>query len=72
MAIVTIPKSPEKWLILFIIGVTDPKDWYFKPDGAETTYNDSIWSVEQYSTEQAWVDRLAEFGIDPFAPPVDE
>lgn len=31
--------------------------------GNTTTYCDSCWAVEEYSTEQEWIDRLDQLGI---------
>ena len=54
--------NTEKWLV-FINGeiVQHSKN----EAGQETTYNDSVWTAEEYTTEEAWLIRLLDFDIVP-------
>jgi len=63
MAIIDIPKTENKWLIFFLDN--EPNSWFNSPLGSSTTYNDEVWTVEEYDTEEEWIIRLIELGIDP-------
>ena len=63
MAIIDIPKTENKWLIFFLD--SEPNSWFNSPLGSSTTYNDEVWTVEEYDTEEEWIIRLIELGIDP-------
>jgi hypothetical protein len=59
MAIQTI--NMEKWLI-FING--DFINYNKNENGQFTSYNDDVWTKEEFNSEQDWINRLTELGIN--------
>ena len=58
MAQVTI--NTEKWLIL---KAGEHISYVYNFLGQITTYNNDFWTIEEFVTEQEWLDRLDELGV---------
>jgi hypothetical protein len=65
MAIIEVPITENKWLIFFLEGDSNPVNYFQSEIGVNTSYCDDCWTLEEYNTELAWLERLLEFGIIP-------
>lgn len=67
MAITTIIKTEDRWLIFFGDDGL-PAEYFNSAVLQETRFNDDYWIYEQFTTEKLWLVRLLEFGIIPVYP----